>query len=53
MENVSFMGAKRPWQQRPPHPAGMFPNQNLQFPTQDQMHAQNSWNVPMPWQQQN
>ena len=53
MENVSFMGAKKPWQPRPPHPAGMFPNQNLQFPVQDQMYAQNSWNVPMPWQHQN
>lgn len=47
MENVYFMGAKRPWQPRPP-PPGMFPNQNLQFPTQDQMYSQNSWNVPMP-----
>eukprot|EP00253_Pinus_taeda_P016362 PITA_16362 len=53
LENVYFMGAKRPWQPRPPPLAGMFPNQNLQFPAQDQMYAQNSWNVPMPWQHQN
>ena len=52
MENVYFMGAKRPWQPRPP-PPGMFPNQNFQFPAQDHMYAQNSWNVPMPWQYQN
>lgn len=52
MENVYFMAAKRPWQPRPP-PPGMFPNQNLQFPAQDQMYAQNSWNVPMPWQHKN
>ena len=52
MENVYFMGAKRPWQPRPP-PQDMFPNQNLQFPAHDQMYAQNSWNVPMPWQHQN
>eukprot|EP00253_Pinus_taeda_P017200 PITA_17200 len=47
MENVYFMGAKIPWQPRTPSPAGMFPNQNLQFPAQDQMYAQNSWN-PYP-----
>lgn len=35
LEKVYFMGAKRPWQPRPPPPAGMFPNQNLQFPAQD------------------
>ena len=52
MENVYFMGEKRPWQPKPP-PQGMFPNQNLQFPVHDQMYAQNSWNVPMPWQHQN
>jgi hypothetical protein len=52
MENVYYMGAKRPWQPRPA-PQGMFPNQNLQFPMNDQMYAQNSWNVPMPWQHQN
>ena len=33
-ENVYFMGARRPWQPRPP-PPGMFPNKNLQFPAQD------------------
>jgi len=48
MENVYYMGTKRPWQPRPA-PQGMFPNQNLQFPVNDQMYAQNSWNVPMPW----
>jgi hypothetical protein len=52
MENVYYMGAKRPWQPKPA-PQGMFPNQNLQFPVHDQMYAQNSWNVPMPWQHQN
>lgn len=52
MENVYFMGTKRPWQPRPP-PQGMFPNQNLQFPAHDHMYAHNSWNVPMPWQHQN
>ena len=52
MENVYYMGTKRPWQPRPA-PQGMFPNQNLQFPVNDQMYAQNSWNVPMPWQHQN
>jgi hypothetical protein len=41
MENLYFMGARRPWQTRPP---GMFQNPNLQFPAHD------SWNVPMPWQ---
>jgi len=52
MENVYYMGTKRPWQPRPAT-QGMFPNQNLQFPMNDQMYAQNSWNIPMPWQQQN
>ena len=52
MENVYYMGAKRPWQPKLA-PQGMFPNQNLQFPVHDQMYAQNSWNVPMPWQHQN
>ncbi len=52
MENVYYMGTKRPWQPRPT-PQGMFPNQNLQFPINDQMYAQNSWNIPMPWQHQN
>jgi len=52
MENVYYMGAKRPWQPRPA-PQGMFPNQNLQFLVNDQMYVQNSWNVPMPWQHQN
>lgn len=52
MENMYYMGAKRPWQPRPA-PQGMFPNQNLQFPVNDQMYAQNSWNIPMPWQHQN
>ena len=51
-ENVYYMGTKRPWQPKPA-PQGMFPNQNLQFPIHDQMYAQNSWNVPMPWQHQN
>ena len=48
MENVYFMATKRPWKPIPP-PLGMFPNQNLQFPAQDQMYVQTSWNVPMPW----
>jgi hypothetical protein len=41
MENLYLMGARRPWQTRPP---SMFQNPNLQFPAHD------SWNVPMPWQ---
>lgn len=52
MEHMYYMGAKRPWQPRP-NPQGMFPNQNLQFPMNDQMYVQNSWNVPMPWQPPN
>ena len=52
MENVYYMGAKRPWQPRQA-PQGMFPNQNMQFPMNDQMYAQNSWNIPMPWQHGN
>ena len=47
MEIFYYMVARRPWQPRPA-PQGMFPNQNLQFPTNDQMYVQNSWNVPMP-----
>lgn len=43
MENMYYMGARRPWQ---PIPPGMFQNPN---PANYNMHVQNSWNVPMPW----
>eukprot|EP00253_Pinus_taeda_P024888 PITA_24888 len=45
MENVYYMGTKRPWQPRPA-PQGMFPNQNFQFPYPQQVVYQ-----PQPTQQ--
>jgi len=44
MENMYFMGARRPWQPRPP---SMYQNPNL---VNYNMLVKNSWNVPMPWQ---
>lgn len=43
MENMYFMGARRPWQPRPP---SMYQNPNA---ANYNMPVQNSWNVPMPW----